>query len=71
MTVTPSTEIDNFLNVVAETVLVEQVIRMIRMTWDPTGPRGPQFGEWEKHLNHHKMIVQIIKKEIKAEKSEA
>lgn len=56
-------DIDNFCNVIAETALISDVLRTIRMSWRPEGNTFPQFGKWEAHRDFHlKMAVCSLKK---------
>jgi len=62
-------DIDNFCNVIAETALVSDVLRTIRMSWRPEGNTSPQFGEWEAHRDFHlKMAKCTLKKIAEREK---
>ena len=55
-------ETSNFLDVVAETLFVEQVIRAVRVAWRPVGPQGPQIAEWPMHVHFHQMIAHCARR---------
>ena len=62
-------EITNFLDVIAQTALVDMVIRTIRLVWRPVGSQGPQCGEWKEHLKFHQMLASLAQKEVDEEEA--
>lgn len=57
-------DIDNFCNVIAETALISDVLRTIRMSWRPESNHSPQFGEWEAHRDFHLKMAECTFGEI-------
>jgi hypothetical protein len=58
-------EVENFLDVLAQTVLVCGVLRTIRHTWRPVGSNGPQCGEWREHLRYLRKLVRVAERKVR------
>lgn len=61
-------EIKTFLDVLAQTALVRNVLGTIRHSWRPVGSSGPQCGEWREHATFLQAVALIAAK--KAEERE-
>ncbi len=57
-------DVENILDVLAQTVIVNGVIHALGMPWHPSGTLGPQYGEWKKHRQFHAKILRIAKRQI-------
>jgi len=58
-------EVENFLDVLAQTALVCGVLRTIRHAWRPVGSNGPQCGEWREHRRFLRKMVRIAERKIR------
>lgn len=54
-------QINNWLNTVAEFILIHNVLMPVRYYWRPSYSCGPQFGEWDKHENLLNGFIKIAK----------
>lgn len=52
-------EIENWLDVVAQTTLINSMLGTIRIQLRPVGSHGPQYGEWGEHKTYLKKILRI------------
>lgn len=53
------------LDLMIETIYVENVLNNVRMQLQPANSLGSQFGEWEKHAKYYKHIQNVIKNNMK------
>lgn len=52
------------LDSIAELAAVTDAIRQARKVWEPVSSTGSQFPEWDLHLRHLKMLMQVAEAEI-------
>lgn len=58
-------EVENFLDVLAQTALVDGMLRTIRIRWRPVGSNGPQFGAWEEHRRFLRKLLRIVARKLR------
>jgi len=56
-------DVDNFLDVLAQTVLVSYVLANVRYEWRPVGWTVPQCGDWKAHREFLARLLHIAQEE--------
>jgi hypothetical protein len=62
-------ELEDFLDLVGEMHFIQLVLSALRYQWQPASSQGPQFGEWDLHLNYFKAITKVTADQVKVLKS--
>lgn len=63
-------DVEVFLEALAQTALVNSILRIIRHEWRPVGSVGPQFGEWKEHAVYANAIAGIAAEQAKTKANE-
>jgi hypothetical protein len=63
-------ELERFLDVVGETIFVQNYLASIRFQWQPGHSSGPQFGEWSAHKEYLGALFSIAVKKFVAQEAE-